>query len=79
MATIRHRGAASGGVGRSGPLRRAQASFGAMWASESALMVGLAVVRTSPTKRPTLRTPWGAVELHAPVARSTLLPNPYRP
>jgi hypothetical protein len=31
-------------VSRSGALRRAQASFGAMWASESAFMVGLGVL-----------------------------------
>jgi hypothetical protein len=31
-------------VAQSGPLRRAQASFGAMWASESAFMVALAVI-----------------------------------
>src|SRR5215208_4328134 len=35
---------ARGGAAQSGSLRRAQASFGAMWASESAFMVGLAVV-----------------------------------
>ena len=29
---------------QSAPLRRAQVSFGAMWASESAFMVGLGVV-----------------------------------
>ena len=29
-------------VAQSGPIRRAQVSFGAMWASESAFMVGLA-------------------------------------
>jgi MFS family permease len=35
---------ALGEVARSKPLRRAQASFGAMWASESAFMVALVVV-----------------------------------
>src|SRR5215208_7662408 len=35
---------ARGGAAQSGSLRRAQASFGAMWASETAFMVGLAVV-----------------------------------
>src|SRR5215208_2261497 len=35
---------ARGGAAQSGALRRAQASFGAMWASESAFMVGLAVL-----------------------------------
>src|SRR5918997_2117772 len=44
MATIRGYVAALGEVAQSGPLRRAQASFGVMWASESAFMVGLAVV-----------------------------------
>src|SRR5918997_4890597 len=44
MATIRGYVAALGEVAQSGPLRRAQASFGTMWASESAFMVGLAVV-----------------------------------
>jgi MFS family permease len=44
MARIRHWATALGEVAQSGPLRRAQASFGAMWASESAFMVGLAVV-----------------------------------
>ena len=43
---VRFRGWATalGEVAQSGPLRRAQASFGAMWASETAFMVGLAVV-----------------------------------
>src|SRR5215217_8319741 len=44
MGRIREWVAALGEVAQSGPLRRAQASFGAMWASESAFMVGLAVV-----------------------------------
>src|SRR5918994_2313019 len=44
MAGIRDWATAVGEVAQSGPLRRAQASFGAMWASESAFMVGLAVV-----------------------------------
>src|ERR687898_1878451 len=44
MAGIRDWATAFGEVAQSGPLRRAQASFGAMWASESAFMVGLAVV-----------------------------------
>src|SRR5215213_5427816 len=44
MARIRDWATALGEVAQSGPLRRAQASFGAMWASESAFMVGLAVV-----------------------------------
>src|ERR671932_1434827 len=44
MARIRDWATALGEVARSGPLRRAQASFGAMWASETAFMVGLAVV-----------------------------------
>src|SRR5215218_11445520 len=44
MARIRDWARALGEVAQSGPLRRAQASFGAMWASETAFMVGLAVV-----------------------------------
>jgi hypothetical protein len=44
MARIRDWATALGEVAQSAPLRRAQASFGAMWASESAFMVGLAVV-----------------------------------
>src|SRR5919199_872880 len=44
MARFRDWATALGEVAQSGPLRRAQASFGAMWASESAFMVGLAVV-----------------------------------
>src|SRR5215211_1394716 len=44
MARIRDWAGAFGEVAQSGPLRRAQASFGAMWASESAFMVGLAIV-----------------------------------
>jgi MFS family permease len=44
MARIRGWASALGVVARSGPLRRAQASFGAMWASETAFMVGLAVL-----------------------------------
>ena len=44
MARIRDWATALGEVAQSGPLRRAQASFGAMWASETAFMVGLAVV-----------------------------------
>src|SRR5215213_6548938 len=44
MARIRDWATALGEVAQSGPLRRAQASFGAMWASESAFVVGLAVV-----------------------------------
>ena len=44
MGRIRDWPGALGVVAQSGPLRRAQASFGAMWASESAFMVGLAVV-----------------------------------
>jgi hypothetical protein len=44
MARIRDWAGALGEVAQSGPLRRAQASFGAMWASETAFMVGLAVV-----------------------------------
>src|ERR687890_224592 len=44
MARIRNWAGALGEVAQSGPLRRAQASFGVMWASESAFMVGLAVV-----------------------------------
>ena len=35
---------ALGEVAHSGPLRRAQVSFGAMWAGETAFMVALAVV-----------------------------------
>ena len=42
--TIRDWGGALGEVAHSEPLRRAQVSFGAMWASESAFMVGLGVV-----------------------------------
>src|SRR5215210_6692777 len=44
--SLRHRGRAGafGDVARSGSLSRAQASFGAMWASESAFMVALGVV-----------------------------------
>lgn len=44
MARMRDWAGALGEVAQSGPLRRAQASFGAMWASETAFMVGLAVV-----------------------------------
>src|ERR671923_1080668 len=44
MARIRDWATALGEGAQSGPLRRTQASFGAMWASESAFMVGLAVV-----------------------------------
>jgi MFS family permease len=44
MGRIGEWAGALGEVAQSGPLRRAQASFGAMWASESAFMVGLAVV-----------------------------------
>jgi len=44
MARIRDWAGAVGEVAQSGSLRRAQASFGAMWASETAFMVGLAVV-----------------------------------
>src|SRR5215212_1194858 len=44
MARIRDWARALGEVAQSGPLRRAQASFGAMWASETAFMVGLAVL-----------------------------------
>src|SRR5215207_8737120 len=44
MARIRDWARALGEVAQSGPLRRAQASFGAMWASETAFVVGLAVV-----------------------------------
>ena len=44
MARIRDWAGALGEVAQSGSLRRAQASFGAMWASETAFMVGLAVV-----------------------------------
>jgi hypothetical protein len=44
MARIRDWASALGEVAQSRPLRRTQASFGAMWASESAFMVGLAVV-----------------------------------
>src|SRR5215213_6643778 len=44
MARIRDWATALGEVAQSGPLRRAQLSFGAMWASESAFVVGLAVV-----------------------------------
>ena len=44
MARIRDWAGALGEVAQSGPLRRAQGSFGAMWASETAFMVGLAVV-----------------------------------
>src|SRR6059058_5760322 len=44
MASIRHGAAALDEVAQSGPLRRAQASFGVMWASETAFMVGLAVI-----------------------------------
>ena len=41
---IRDWAGALGEVAHSGPLRRAQVSFGAMWASESAFMVALGVV-----------------------------------
>src|SRR5919107_4239982 len=44
MASIRDWAGALGEVAQSGPLRRAQASFGATWGSESAFMVGLGVV-----------------------------------
>src|SRR5215212_5917058 len=44
MARIRDWMRALGEVVESGPLRRAQASFGVMWASESAFMVALVVV-----------------------------------
>ena len=41
---FRDRAAALGEVAHSGPLRRAQISFAAMWAGESAFMVALGVV-----------------------------------
>src|SRR5215213_2492740 len=44
MARIRDWATALGEVAQSGPLRRAQLSFGAMWAGESAFVVGLAVL-----------------------------------
>src|SRR4051812_10276750 len=44
MASIRTWVTALDEVAQSGPLRRAQASFGVMWASETAFMVGLAVI-----------------------------------
>src|SRR3954451_1633093 len=44
MPSIRNWVTALDEVAQSGPLRRAQASFGVMWASETAFMVGLAVV-----------------------------------
>ncbi len=44
MTRTREWATALGEVAHSGPLRRAQASLGAMWASESAFMVGLAGV-----------------------------------
>src|ERR687885_552279 len=44
MARFRDWATALGEVAQSGPLSRAQASFGAIWASESAFMVGLSVV-----------------------------------
>ena len=44
VSRIRDSAGALGDVARSGPLRRAQISFGAIWASETAFTVGLVVV-----------------------------------
>src|SRR5215207_4862635 len=43
-SSIRARAGALGAVAHSGPLRRAQISFAAMWAGESAFMVALGVL-----------------------------------